>query len=160
MGGVLIGRGLPRSPLTQVSAVHIQAQVEPAQRLVVETWLRRNGVITITQDKKVLPIFLAESAQNWLASPGIGKYWPTRQDLCRNAVWDAGRIGGDKGISRQISLTALSVANFRVADHLDTVARGGGWSVLFREIAPHDSALICRPLPWSSQNPRNVGTVR
>jgi hypothetical protein len=23
---------------------------------------------------------------------------------------------------------------------------------LFREIAPHDSAPICRPLPWSSQN--------
>jgi len=25
--------------------------------------------------------------------------------------------------------------------------------VLFREIASHDSAPICRPLPWSSQNP-------
>jgi hypothetical protein len=25
--------------------------------------------------------------------------------------------------------------------------------VLFREIPPHDSAPICRPLPWSSQNP-------
>jgi hypothetical protein len=25
--------------------------------------------------------------------------------------------------------------------------------VLFMEIAPHDSAPTCRPLPWSSQNP-------
>ena len=28
--------------------------------------------------------------------------------------------------------------------------------VLFREIAPHDSAPICRPLPWSSQNPASA----
>jgi len=61
-------------------------------------------------------------------------------------------IIGGKGISRQISLAALSVANFRVADHLDTIARGGGSSVLFREIAPHDSGLVCRSLPSSSQN--------
>jgi hypothetical protein len=38
--------------------------------------------------------------------------------------------------------------------------------VLFREIAPHDSAPIRRPLPWSFQNPASatsgpfdVGTV-
>jgi hypothetical protein len=51
-GDVLIGRSLPHSPLTQVSAVHIESQVETEERLVVETWLRRKGVITITQDNK------------------------------------------------------------------------------------------------------------
>ena len=29
--------------------------------------------------------------------------------------------------------------------------------LLFREIAPHDSAPIGRPLPWSSQNPEQQG---
>jgi len=28
--------------------------------------------------------------------------------------------------------------------------------VLFKEIAPHDSAPICRPLPWLSQNPASA----
>jgi hypothetical protein len=28
--------------------------------------------------------------------------------------------------------------------------------VLFREIAPYDSAPICGPLPWSSQNPASA----
>jgi hypothetical protein len=50
--------------LIQVSPVHTQPQVETARRLAVETWLQRNGVITITQNKKVLPIFLAKSAHN------------------------------------------------------------------------------------------------
>jgi len=39
-------------------AVHTQHQAETGRRLAVETWLQRNGVITITQNKKVLPIFL------------------------------------------------------------------------------------------------------
>jgi len=39
-------------------AVHTQRQAETAWRLAVETWLPRNGVITITQNKKVLPVFL------------------------------------------------------------------------------------------------------
>jgi len=30
----------------------------------VETWLQTNGVITITQNKKVLPVFLEQSAHN------------------------------------------------------------------------------------------------
>ena len=62
--------------LIQVSAVHTQPQVETAGRLAVETWLQRNGVITITQNKKVLPIFLAKSAHNYVAptpGPGTGR---------------------------------------------------------------------------------------
>jgi transposase InsO family protein len=50
--------------LIQVSAVHTQRQVETARRLAVETWLQRNGVITITQNKKVLPIFPEKTAHN------------------------------------------------------------------------------------------------
>jgi transposase InsO family protein len=50
--------------LIQVWAVHTQRQADTARRLAVETWLQRNGVITITQNKKVLPIFLAQSAHN------------------------------------------------------------------------------------------------
>jgi transposase InsO family protein len=50
--------------LVQVSAVHTQRQVDTARRLAVETWLHRNGVITITQNKKVLPIFPEKTAHN------------------------------------------------------------------------------------------------
>jgi transposase InsO family protein len=50
--------------LIQVSAVHTQRQVATARRLAVETWLHRNGVITITQNKKVLPVLLEQSAHN------------------------------------------------------------------------------------------------
>jgi hypothetical protein len=44
--------------------VHTQRQAETARRLAVETWLQRNGVITITQNKKVLPVFLEQFAHN------------------------------------------------------------------------------------------------
>ena len=50
--------------LIQVWAVHTQRQAETARRLAVETWLQRNGVITITQNKKVLPVFLEQFAHN------------------------------------------------------------------------------------------------
>jgi len=50
--------------LVQVSAVHTQRQVATARRLAVETWLQRNGVITVTQNRKVLPIFLQKTAHN------------------------------------------------------------------------------------------------
>jgi transposase InsO family protein len=50
--------------LIQVSAVHTQRQVDTARRLAVETWLQRNGVITITQNQKVLPIFPDKTAHN------------------------------------------------------------------------------------------------
>jgi hypothetical protein len=50
--------------LIQVSAVHTQPQVETARRRAVETWLQRNGVITITQNKKVLPIFPEQTPHN------------------------------------------------------------------------------------------------
>jgi len=39
-------------------------QAETARRLAAETWLQRNGVITITQSKKVLPISPERSAHN------------------------------------------------------------------------------------------------
>jgi hypothetical protein len=42
--------------LIQVYTVHTQRQAETARRLAVETWLQRNGVITITLNKKVLPV--------------------------------------------------------------------------------------------------------
>jgi transposase InsO family protein len=50
--------------LIQDSAVHTQRQVETARRRAVETWLQNNGVITITQNKKVLPIFPEKTAHN------------------------------------------------------------------------------------------------
>jgi hypothetical protein len=50
--------------LMQARAVHTQRQAETARRLAVETWLQSNGVITITQNKQVLPVFLEEIAHN------------------------------------------------------------------------------------------------
>ena len=50
--------------LIAVSAVHNQRQVETARRRAVETWLQRNGVITVTQNRKVLPIFPQKAAHN------------------------------------------------------------------------------------------------
>jgi transposase InsO family protein len=50
--------------LIAASAVHTQRQVEAARRRAVETWLQQNGVITITQNKKVLPIFPEKTAHN------------------------------------------------------------------------------------------------
>ena len=50
--------------LIKVLAVHTQRQAETARRLAVETWLQRNGVITITQNKKVLPVLLEQFARN------------------------------------------------------------------------------------------------
>ena len=50
--------------LLQVRAVHTQRQAETTRRLAVETWLQCNGVITITQNRKVLPVFLEEIAHN------------------------------------------------------------------------------------------------
>jgi hypothetical protein len=48
--------------LVQAQAVHTQRQAETARRLAVETWLQRNGVLTITQNKRVLPVCLKEIA--------------------------------------------------------------------------------------------------
>ncbi len=50
--------------LMRARAVHTQRQAETARRLAVEAWLQSNGVITITQNKEVLPIFLKEIAHN------------------------------------------------------------------------------------------------
>jgi len=50
--------------LIRVLAVHTQYQADTVRRLAVETWLLRNGVITITQNKKVLPIFFEQFAHN------------------------------------------------------------------------------------------------
>jgi len=50
--------------LIPISAVHTQRQVEAARRRAVETWLQRNGVITITQNKRVLPSFPEKTPHN------------------------------------------------------------------------------------------------
>jgi transposase InsO family protein len=50
--------------LIQVWAVHTQRQADTVRRLAVETWLQTNGVITITQNKEVLPVFLEQFAHN------------------------------------------------------------------------------------------------
>jgi transposase InsO family protein len=50
--------------LIRVSAVHTPRQAATAQRLAVETWLQTNGVITITQHHRVLPIFSEKNAHN------------------------------------------------------------------------------------------------
>jgi transposase InsO family protein len=50
--------------LIQVRGVHSPRPAETARRLAVETWLQRNGVITITQNNKVLPVFLDKFAHN------------------------------------------------------------------------------------------------
>jgi hypothetical protein len=50
--------------LIEVWAVHAQQQAEAARRLAVETWLQRNGVITITQNREVLPVFPEQFARN------------------------------------------------------------------------------------------------
>jgi hypothetical protein len=50
--------------LIQGWAVHTQRQADTVRRLAVETWLLRNGVITITQNKEVLPILLERFAHN------------------------------------------------------------------------------------------------
>lgn len=50
--------------LMESRSVRTQRQAEAARRLAVETWLQSNGVITITQNKRVLPVFLGEIAHN------------------------------------------------------------------------------------------------
>jgi len=52
------------SLLIQVWAVRTPRQAETARRLAVETWLQRNGLITVSQNPKVLPIFLNKFAHN------------------------------------------------------------------------------------------------
>jgi hypothetical protein len=50
--------------LIRVWAVCTSRQAETARRLAVETWLHRNGVITVTQNHKVLPVFTEQFAHN------------------------------------------------------------------------------------------------
>jgi transposase InsO family protein len=50
--------------LIRAREVRTPRQAETARRLAVETWLQINGVITITQNQKVLPIFLEKIAHN------------------------------------------------------------------------------------------------
>ncbi len=50
--------------LMEARCVRTQRQAEAARRLAVEAWLQRNGVITITQRTKVLPVFLKQIAHN------------------------------------------------------------------------------------------------
>ena len=50
--------------LIKIWAVHTQRQADTVQCLAVKIWLQRNGVITITQNKKVLPVFREQFAHN------------------------------------------------------------------------------------------------
>ena len=50
--------------LTQVWAVRNPRQAEIARRLAVETRLQRNGLITVSQNPKVLPIFPEKFVHN------------------------------------------------------------------------------------------------
>jgi transposase InsO family protein len=50
--------------LIRAWGVRTPRQAETARRLAVEAWLQKNGVITITQNKKVLPIFSKKTAHN------------------------------------------------------------------------------------------------
>jgi hypothetical protein len=50
--------------LIQVWAVHTQRQADTVRCLAVETSLQKNGVITITQNRKVLPVFFEQFARN------------------------------------------------------------------------------------------------
>ena len=52
------------SLLIRVWAVRTSRQAETARRLAVETWLQRNGLITVSQNLKVLPIFSEKFAHN------------------------------------------------------------------------------------------------
>jgi transposase InsO family protein len=50
--------------LIRVWAVRTSRQAETARRLAVETWLQRNGVITATQNQKVLPVSTEKFTHN------------------------------------------------------------------------------------------------
>jgi transposase InsO family protein len=50
--------------LIQAWAVRTQRQAETARRLAVETWLQKNGVFTITQNRRVLPVLLEQFAHS------------------------------------------------------------------------------------------------
>ena len=50
--------------LIQAGDVRTPRQAETARRLAVETWLQRNGVITVAQNAKVSPIFPEKTAHN------------------------------------------------------------------------------------------------
>ena len=50
--------------LMQAQGVCTQRQAGTVRRLAVETWLQRNGIITITQSHRVSPIFQKEIAHN------------------------------------------------------------------------------------------------
>jgi len=50
--------------LMESRSVRTQRQADAARRLAVEAWLQRNGVITITQRTRVLPVFLKQIAHN------------------------------------------------------------------------------------------------
>lgn len=52
------------SLLIRVWTVRTPRQAETARRLAVETWLQRNGLITVSQNPKVLPISLSKFAHN------------------------------------------------------------------------------------------------
>jgi hypothetical protein len=68
--GAQVRRHRPMAELYQHN--WLTSQTETGLRLAVETWLKRNGVITITQNKKVLPVFLRKFAHNYAALQSCG----------------------------------------------------------------------------------------
>ena len=50
--------------LIRVWEVRTPRQEETARRLAVETWLQRYGLITVSQNPKVLPVFREKFAHN------------------------------------------------------------------------------------------------
>jgi hypothetical protein len=50
--------------LMQAQVVHTQRQADTAPRLAVEAWLQRHGVISITHNQRLSPIFHKEIAHN------------------------------------------------------------------------------------------------
>lgn len=48
----------------RAQSVRTQRQADAARRLAVEAWLQRNGIITITQHSRVLPVFFKQIAHN------------------------------------------------------------------------------------------------
>lgn len=50
--------------LIQAQGVCTQRQADTVRRLAVEAWLQKNGIITITQNHRVSPIFPEKIAHN------------------------------------------------------------------------------------------------
>jgi hypothetical protein len=75
-----------RTPI-HVWAAHTHRQAQTARRLAVETWLQENGAITITQNTKVLLVFLQKFAHSYVASTGSKFRHLTRRPVSTPETW-------------------------------------------------------------------------